>query len=98
MIEAGLNDLMMSMFVNNVKIMASKKSGIIQYIKSELTTLFSIIEMGFINFYLGLKIEQNQANQMIKLLQLAYINKVFSRFYLDQTYTLNTLIKKIALF
>lgn len=57
--EAGLNDPVVRTFVNNVKIMTPKKSGIIQCVKSELTAAFLIIEMSPINFYLGLKVERD---------------------------------------
>lgn len=69
------------MLVNNIKIMALKKSKIIQYIKAKLTVIFFIVDIKFISFYLSLKVEQNRANCMIKLLQLAYINKTLFKFH-----------------
>lgn len=57
-----------------------------------------MIDMEPISFYLGLKVEKNKENQMIKFLQPAYINKVFSKFYLDKANMVNTLIKKTTLF
>lgn len=67
-IKTDLNGRVVSMFVNDIKIMTPKKSGIIQYMKAELTAIFSIIDMGLISFCLDLKVEQNQTNQIIKLL------------------------------
>ena len=97
MIKAGLNSPIISTFVDDIKIMASKDSGFIQRVKAELAAIFSIVDMGLINFYLGLKVEQDQIKHMIKLLQLAYIDKVLSRFHFDQAYMVNTSIKKTAL-
>lgn len=96
--KAGLNGPVVSMFVDDIKIMAPKESEITQRMKTKLTTAFSIIDMGPISFYLGLKVVQNRTNQMIKLLQPAYIDKVLLRFHLNHAYTVNTLIKKTALF
>lgn len=86
---------MVSTFVNNIKVMTSKRSGIIYCIKIKLTAAFLIVDMGPISFYLRLKVEKNRENQIIKLLQSAYINQVFSKFHLDKANTVNTLIKKI---
>lgn len=47
------------MFVDEIKIMALKAGGIIQDIKAELVDTFSIVDIGPISFYLGLKIKQN---------------------------------------
>lgn len=47
------------MFVNNIKVIASKKSEIIYHVKVELVIAFSMVNMGPINFYLSLKVEQN---------------------------------------
>ena len=77
--------------------MAPKKSGITPRVKAKLTAAFSMADMGLISFYLGLKVEQNQAKQTIKLLQLAYIDKIFAKFHLDKAYIVNTLIKETAL-
>lgn len=36
-------------------------------VKSELAATFSMVDMGPISFYLGVKIERNQSKQIIKL-------------------------------
>lgn len=66
--------------------------------KAKFTAIFLMINMGPISFYLDLKLEQNQTNQMIKLLQPAYIDKILSTFHLNQAHTVNTLINKTTLF
>ena len=67
----GLNGPIINMFLNDIKIMALKKAEIIQYIKSKLITTFSILDISPISIYLGLKVEQNRENQIIKLFHLA---------------------------
>lgn len=57
MIEADLNGLVMSIFINNIKIMALKESGITQHMKIKLIAIFSIVDIGSISFYLDLKVE-----------------------------------------
>lgn len=64
----------------------------------EFTFAFFMIHMGPISFYLGPKVQHNKQNQTIKLLKPAYINKALNKFYLDKIYTVNILMKKIALF
>ncbi len=77
--NAGLDGLVVNMFVNaDIKIMASKESGMIKRVKSELISAFSIVDMGPVSFYLGLKVERDWVNQKIKLSQPAYVNKVLS--------------------
>ena len=83
MTKLGLNGQVVSMFVDDIKVMALKESGIIQCMKVELAATFSMIDTGLINFYLGPKIERDQAKRTIKLSQPAYINKVLSKFHLD---------------
>ena len=77
--------------------MTSKESGIIQRIKAELAAVFSMVDMGSISFYLGLKVEWDWTKYIIKLLKPAYIDKVLSKFYLDQAHAINTLMKETIL-
>lgn len=74
--------------------MAFKTSSIIIQIKSELAAAFSIVDIGLISFYLELKIECNQGKQTIKLLQPAYIDKIFSKFYINKANAIIILIQK----
>ena len=87
--EAGLNGPVVSTFVDDIKIMAPKGAGIIP-------AAFSMVDMGPISFYLGLKVERDRANRTIKLSQPAYIDKVLSRFHLDKANTVNTPMKETA--
>ena len=96
-IKTGLNGLIISTFVDDIKIMAPKDNGFIQCVKAKLAAAFSIVDMGPISFYLGLKVERDQIKRMIKLSQPAYIDKVFSRFHFDQANTVNTPIKETTL-
>ena len=77
--------------------MTSKESGIIQRIKAELAAIFSMVDMGSISFYLGLKVEWDWAKCIIKLLQPAYIDKVLSKFHFDQAHVINTPMKETVL-
>ena len=45
--------------------MISKKSRFIQRVKAKLVTELFIIDMGFISFYLGLKMKQDQIKYTI---------------------------------
>lgn len=96
--SAGLDGPVVNMFVDNIKIITSKNSNIIAQIKSELAAAFSIIDIGSISFYLKLKVEYDHGKQTIKLLQLAYINKILSRFYLNKANPIATPIKENVIF
>ena len=95
--KAGLNGPVVSTFVDDIKVMALKGSGIIQHVKAELAAAFSMVDMGPISFYLGLKVKRDQAKRRIKLSQPAYIDKVLSKFHLDQAHAVNTPMKETAL-
>lgn len=57
MINASFDSPIMGIFVNNIKIMASKRNSIIEYIKTKLIFAFSMANIGPISFYLGMKIK-----------------------------------------
>lgn len=65
--KVRLNGPIMNIFIDNIKVMVPKGSGIIQYMKLELTIAFSIVNIGLINFHLELKLEKNREKQIIKL-------------------------------
>ncbi len=50
----------LSVFVDDIKIMAPKDSRIIQRVKTELTASFSMSDMGPISFYVGLRIDRDR--------------------------------------
>lgn len=78
--KAGLDGPVVSTFVDDIKIMAPKESGMIERVKRELTSAFSIVDMGPISFYLGLKVLRDRENHTIKLTQPAYIDTILSKF------------------
>ena len=94
--KAGLDGPVVSTFVDDIKIMAPKDSGMIERVKLELTFAFSMIDMGPISFYLGLKVQRDRENRTIKLSQPAYINKVLNKFHLDKAHAANTPMKETA--
>lgn len=87
----------MIVFVDAIKIMGMKGSGVIDRVKAELIAAFSMVDMGPISFYLGLKVERDQENKPIKLSQPAYIKKILSKFHLDRANPSNTPIKEPAM-
>lgn len=57
--KTGINRPNVSTFVDDIKIMGVKKSGMMTKVKQELVNTFSIVNKGPISFYLGLKVECN---------------------------------------
>lgn len=92
--EAGLNGPIVSTFVDDIKIMGPKASGMIERVKAELTSAFSMADMGPISFYLGLKVERNRQEKTNKLSQPAYIDKILNTFHLDKAHPVNTPMKE----
>lgn len=69
-----------STFIDDIKIMGVKGSGMTERVKRELMSAFSMVDMGPISFDLGLKVERNRERKTIKLSQPAYIDKVLQKF------------------
>lgn len=62
-INIRLNAPVVSTFIDDIKIMAPKRSGIIKQAKLKLTSAFSLVGIGPFSFYLGLKVKYNPENQ-----------------------------------
>ena len=95
--KTGLNGSIVSTFVDDIKIMGIKRSGFIERVKAELAAAFSIVDMGPISFYLGLKVTRDREKKTIKLSQPAYIDKVLEKFHLSGANTANSPMKELAL-
>lgn len=95
---AGLNKPIINIFVDNIKIIAIKKSRFIKKVIVKLISSFQMADMGLISFYFDLKVEQNREKKTIKLSQPAYIKKILCQFFLDQTNLLNTLMRESVQF
>ena len=90
----GLNGPIISKFVNDIMIMAPKRSSFIPKVKAELVPTFQMVDMGLISFYLGLRVDWNREEKTIKLSQPEYIEKVLRKFFLDQANPTNTPMKE----
>lgn len=55
MTEINLNSLIISIFINDIKIIGPKISKIIKQIKINLISIFFIVDIKLISFYLSLK-------------------------------------------
>lgn len=93
---AGLKGPVLSVFVDDIKIMAPKDSGIIGRVKAELKAAFSMSDIEPIGFYLGLRIDRDREQRTIRLSQPAYIEKVLVKFHLDKANPVNTPMKESA--
>ncbi len=97
MSPAGINGPIVSTFVDDIKIMGAKNSGVIDRVKQKLTAAFEMADMGLISFYLGLKVSRDREKKTIKLSQPAYIDKILAKFHLSQANMSNTPMKEILL-
>lgn len=55
--DAGIKDPILSVFIDNIKIIAPKGSRIIEKFKQKLSAAFFMVDMEPISFCLGLKVE-----------------------------------------
>ncbi len=69
--------------MDDIKVMGIKGLGHIEKIKLELAATFKMADIGSISFYLRLKVERDQAKEMLKLSQPAYIDKILAKYHLD---------------
>lgn len=60
--SAGINGPIVKTFVDDIKTMGVKDSGMIEWVKPELTAEFEMVDMGPISFYLGLTVDSNSLN------------------------------------
>ena len=56
MLVARRNDLIVSIFVDDIKIMRAKNLRVISQVKKKLMATFEMADMGPISFYFGLKV------------------------------------------
>lgn len=92
--KARINSLVISIFVDNIKVINAKNLIYIKEFKLKLATTFQIIDIRLISFYLRLKIKKNRVKKTLQLLQSAYIDKILTKYHFDQAKFCNTLIKK----
>lgn len=57
----------MSIFINDIMVIGTKKSGHIERIKAKLIAAFEIVDVGPISFYLRLKVKRDQQKRLLKL-------------------------------
>lgn len=60
--NTGLDGAVISIFIKNIKIMAPQASGMIDFVKLEFSSIFSIVDISLMSFYLGLTVEHNREN------------------------------------
>lgn len=92
--KTKINRPIVSIFIDNIKIIRVKKSRITKKVKREFINAFLIVDIRLISFYPDLKVEQNCKQKTIKLSQLAYINKILQKFHLNLINLTNMSIKK----
>ncbi len=90
----GINGPIISTFVDDIKVMGVKGSGHIEKVKLELAAAFEMADMGSISFYLGLKVERDQAKKTLKLSQPAYVDKILAKYHLNQAKPCHTPMKE----
>lgn len=73
--------------------MRVKGLEIIKQVKKKLGKACNMIDIGSISFYFSLKIEKDCIKKILKLFQLAYIDKILAKYYLDQAKSCNIPMK-----
>ncbi len=94
---SGIHGPMVSKLVVDIKVMGVKRSGHIEIVKRELAATFEMVDIGAISFHPGLKVERDRQKKTLKLFQLAYIDKILSKYHLELAKLCNTLMKEAIL-
>lgn len=89
-----INESIINIFVDDIKIIRVKKWCYIKRIKYKLIAAFEIIDIELVNFYLDLKVKRDCQNNTLKLFQPIYIMKILAKYYLNQVKPYHTSIKK----
>lgn len=79
--SAKINDPIVSIFVDDIKVIGTKESGHIKRVKAKLSAAFEMVDMSPISFYLGLKVEKDRQKQSLKLFEPAYIEKILEKYH-----------------
>lgn len=65
--KAGIKVLIVSTFVNNIKIMKVKELKVIEQVKKQLARAVDMVNMGSISFYFILEVQRDLIKKIIKI-------------------------------
>lgn len=77
--------------------MGPKELGHIKTVKTKLTAVFEMIDIGPICFYLRLKVGRDRQKRLLKLSQPTYIAKISEKYHLHLAKPYNIPMKKSIL-
>lgn len=66
-IEISIKSLIISTFIDDIKIIRAKGSRFIEQVQKKLTITFDMVNIGPISFYFGLKVKRNYIKKTPKL-------------------------------
>ncbi len=96
--SSGINEPIVSIFVDDIKVMGVKGLGHIEKVKRKLASVFVMVDMRPISLYLGLKVETDCQKKTLKLFSPTYIDKTLTEYQLDFAKPCKTPMKERILF
>ena len=75
-----LTKLIVSLYVDDIKIVGPKGSKHIMQLKKDLSKEYRMTDLGPISDYLGMEVSRDRANKQLTIVQTKYITKVLTRF------------------
>ena len=75
--------IIIAFYVNDILLVGVSRDVIVE-LKIHLSNKFHMIDMGFCNYYLGLKVIRDRVNRIIRLSQHDYIRFVLDRFQMSE--------------
>lgn len=87
------NSLVVSIFINDIKVISPKKNKFIIKVKVRLIVTFQITKMRLISFSTGFRIDCNRGIKTIKLSQQVYTKNLHEKFFLNKVNTFNITIR-----
>ena len=70
----------MSVYVDDIQIFGEKGSKQILDLKRELHKKYAMTDLGPCSYYLGMEIQRNRTNRIVRISQASYLKKVLARF------------------
>lgn len=97
-ITQGIEEPLISLWVDDLNLFTPAGSSWMKRMKDELSAGFKMVDMGPVQFYLGLKVDRDRVKRTIKLSQPAYIEKMLHKFHLQEAKTAKILMTEGGLF
>lgn len=90
----SFDGLVISIFVDNIKIVGLESNKIITQVKIDTTTEFEIVDIRSISFYFGLRVSKNSKKKDNQVLAIYIYLESLNKYYFDKANITSIIIKE----